>query len=62
MDVRSRDGMLGANFEKSRDSRFGDGFRVEGTLTLALDWMELLNGKIPFLLRIRYQTLDFPGT
>lgn len=60
LDVRTRDGMLGVHVETRRDSRFGPDHRVEGTLSLAFDWMELVNGKNPF--SAPYRALDLRFT
>lgn len=46
--VSSRDGMLTASFEKGKDTNVGDNFQVRGSLMLAFDWADLLEGKNPF--------------
>jgi hypothetical protein len=56
LDVRTRDGMLGVQLETRRDSRFGQDHRIEGNLSLAFDWMELVNGRNPF--SAPYKALD----
>jgi len=46
--VRTRNGMLSAVAETSKDSRFGENHKVEGNISLAFDWVDLLDGKNPF--------------
>jgi hypothetical protein len=48
LNVRTRDGMLNGRVEASKDSRFGENYRVEGNISLAFDWVDLLNGRNPF--------------
>ena len=44
----SRDGMLTASVEHGKDGRTVEEFRVEGSITLAFDWVDLLKGSNPF--------------
>lgn len=46
--VSSRDGILTASFAREMDSFEGENFRVNGGLSLAFDWVDLLEGKNPF--------------
>jgi hypothetical protein len=46
--LSSRNGMLTTVLERERDTLRGDNYNVQGTLTLAFDWSDLLKGKIPF--------------
>jgi len=48
LSVSSRDGMLTASIEHGKDGRSVEEFKVEGSITLAFDWVDLLNGKNPF--------------
>lgn len=48
LNVRTRDGMLNGRVEASRDSRFGENYRLEGNISLSFDWVDLLNGRNPF--------------
>jgi hypothetical protein len=48
VSVNTRDGWLSATVEQGRDAYTGDYYRVDGNLSLAFDWMELLKGKNPF--------------
>ena len=48
LTISTRDGMLSATMEQESSSPRGDAFRVRGSLTLAFDWNELLEGKMPF--------------
>jgi hypothetical protein len=56
LNVRTRDGMLSGRVETGKDSRFGESYRVEGNISLAFDWVDLLNGKNPF--SAPYRALD----
>ncbi len=46
--VTSRDGMWTAGFEQGRETGQGDNYKVEGTINLAFDWVDLLKGGNPF--------------
>ncbi len=46
--VTSRDGMFRASYEREKDSRKGDQYRVEGSINLAFDWKDLLQNELPF--------------
>ncbi len=46
--VTSRDGMWSAGFEQGREAGTGDHFKVEGTISLAFDWVEMLKWSNPF--------------
>lgn len=48
LSATTRDGMLRASFERGKDAFQGDYYKVEGNLTLAFDWTDLLKGKNPF--------------
>jgi len=48
LSLNTRDGMLRGSFERGKDAFQGDYYKVEGNLTLAFDWKDLLNGKNPF--------------
>ena len=48
ISVASRDGMFRASFERERDNRRGEQYRIEGTLNLAFDWKDLLQNDVPF--------------
>ena len=48
LSLNTRDGMLRASFERGKDAFQGDYYKVEGNVTLAFDWTDLLNGKNPF--------------
>jgi hypothetical protein len=56
LNVRTRDGMLSGRVETNKDSRFGESYRVEGNISLAFDWLDLVNGKNPF--SAPYRALD----
>ena len=59
VSVRTRDGMLTAAFEKGADAGRGDHYRVDGTINLAFDWMELLKGNNPFSAPYKPSTIRF---
>ncbi len=46
--LSSRNGMFTTVLERERDTLRGDNYNVQGTLTLAFDWSDLLEGKTPF--------------
>jgi hypothetical protein len=46
--LSSRSGVLSATAEKGYDDATGDDFRILGNVTMAFDWVELVNGKSPF--------------
>jgi hypothetical protein len=48
LSLNTRDGMLRGSFERGKDAFRGDYYKVEGNITLAFDWAELLNGDNPF--------------
>jgi hypothetical protein len=48
LSLNTRDGMLRGSFERGKDAFQGEYYKVEGNLTLAFDWKDLLNGKNPF--------------
>jgi len=48
LSVNTRDGMFRAVFEQEKDNRKGEQYRIEGSINLAFDWKDLLNGEVPF--------------
>lgn len=48
LTLNTRDGMFSTTAEEGRDSYLGDYFRVEGSVRLAFDWQDLVQGKMPF--------------
>jgi hypothetical protein len=48
LSLNTRDGMFTGKVEQGRDSRLGDHFKAEGSITLAFDWHEVINGNMPF--------------
>jgi len=48
LSVNTRDGMLRGSVEQGKDAFRGDYYKVEGNVTLAFDWKDLLDGKNPF--------------
>lgn len=48
LTVSSRNGMFTTVLERERDSLRGDAFSAQGMLSLAFDWCDLLEGKMPF--------------
>ncbi len=48
LSVASRDGMFRASYERERDNRTGEHYRVEGSINLTFDWKDLLQNELPF--------------
>jgi len=48
LTVNTRDGMFSATAEQGRDSYLGDYFRGEGSVRVAFDWRDLVQGNTPF--------------
>ncbi|MBI4964919.1 MAG: inverse autotransporter beta domain-containing protein [Desulfomonile tiedjei] len=48
LSVNTRDGMLRGSVERGRDAFRGEYYKVEGNVTLAFDWVDLLKGENPF--------------
>ena len=48
LSLNTRDGMLRGSFERGKDAFQGEYYKVEGNVTLAFDWADLLKGENPF--------------
>jgi hypothetical protein len=48
LSFTTRDGLLRASIEHERRSPRSEGYKLEATITLAFDWKELLEERIPF--------------
>jgi hypothetical protein len=59
LNVRSRNGLWSVLFEHGNDTRVGHSFHVEGSLTVALDWNDLLKGSSPFSAPYKVSDLRF---
>jgi inverse autotransporter-like protein with beta domain len=59
LSANTRDGMLSASVEKGLDKYSGDSFRATASMTLAFDWLSLVNGKNPFSAPYAMQTERF---
>lgn len=47
LTLSSRDGMFTASFQRALDSVGGENYQIQGGISLAFDWTELLEGRIP---------------
>jgi hypothetical protein len=59
LSVRTRDGMWSAGFETGADAGRGDNYKVEGSINLAFDWVELIKGNNPFSAPYKAPTMRF---
>ena len=59
LSLKSRDGMWTAGVETGADAGRGDHYKVEGSINLAFDWVELLKGNNPFSAPYKASTTRF---
>jgi hypothetical protein len=59
LDIQTRNGLLGLTLETGHDTRYGSEHKIQGTVKLTFDWMELAEGRNPFSAPYKVSDLRF---